>query len=157
MKIERKKMQKDKSLEIFNLFSLIRKVQGLKNQSFKDRKANGIKTAIFLFLIYEDKITQAMIVERMAVAKQTINNVIIELCEKEYIKKISDQDDKRVKILVLTEKGKIYADEFLKPLIEFNEKLYDKLGEEKINQMTKDFSDLAEILCKFNKEEIWIV
>lgn len=150
-------MQKDKSLEIFNLFSLIRKVQGLKNQSFKDRKANGIKTAIFLFLIYEDKITQAMIVERMAVAKQTINNVIIELCEKEYIKKISDQDDKRVKILVLTEKGKIYADEFLKPLIEFNEKLYDKLGEEKINQMTKDFSDLAEILCKFNKEEIWIV
>ena len=150
-------MQKDKSLEIFNLFSLIRKVQGLKNQSFKDRKANGIKTAIFLFLIYENKITQAMIVERMAVAKQTINNVIIELCEKEYIKKISDQDDKRVKILVLTEKGKIYADEFLKPLIEFNEKLYDKLGEEKINQMTKDFSDLAEILCKFNKEEIWIV
>lgn len=147
-------MKKDKSLEIFNLFSLIRKVQGLKNQSFKDRKANGIKTAIFLFLIYEDKITQAMIVERMAVAKQTINNVIIELCEKEYVKKISDQDDKRVKILVLTEKGKIYADEFLKPLIEFNEKLYDKLGEEKINQMTKDFSDLAEILCKFNKEEI---
>lgn len=147
-------MKKDKSLEIFNLFSLIRKVQGLKNQSFKDRKANGIKTAIFLFLIYEDKITQAMIVERMAVAKQTINNVIIELCEKEYIKKISDQDDKRVKILVLTEKGKIYADEFLKPLIEFNEKLYDKLGEEKISQMTKDFSDLAEILCKFNKEEI---
>lgn len=150
-------MKKDKSLEIFNLFSLIRKVQGLKNQSFKDRKANGIKTAIFLFLIYEDKITQAKIVERMAVAKQTINNVIIELCEKEYIKKISDQDDKRVKILVLTEKGKIYADEFLKPLIEFNEKLYDKLGEEKISQMTKDFSDLAEILCKFNKEEIWIV
>lgn len=150
-------MKKDKSLEIFNLFSLIRKVQGLKNQSFKDRKANGIKTAIFLFLIYEDKITQAMIVERMAVAKQTINNVIIELCEKEYIKKISDQDDKRVKILVLTDKGKIYADEFLKPLIEFNEKLYDKLGEEKISQMTKDFSDLAEILCKFNKEEIWIV
>lgn len=150
-------MEKDKSFEIFRLFSEIRKVQGLKNQSFKEMKANGIKSAIFLFLIYEDKITQAMIVERMAVAKQTINNVIIELCEKEYIKKISDQDDKRVKILVLTEKGKIYADEFLKPLIEFNEKLYDKLGEEKINQMTKDFSDLAEILCKFNKEEIWIV
>lgn len=150
-------MKKDKSLEIFNLFSLIRKVQGLKNQSFKNMKANGIKTAIFLFLIYEDKTTQAMIVERMAVAKQTINNVIIELCEKGYIKKISDQDDKRVKILVLTEKGKIYADEFLKPLIEFNEKLYDKLGEEKINQMTKYFSDLAEILCEFNKEEIWIV
>ncbi|WP_236784913.1 MarR family winged helix-turn-helix transcriptional regulator [Anaerococcus ihuae] len=147
-------MKKDKSLEIFKLFSLIRKVQGLKNQSFKDRKANGIETAIFLFLIYEEKITQAMIVERMAVAKQTINNVIIELCEKEYIKKISDKDDKRVKILVLTEKGKIYADEFLKPLIEFNEKLYDKLGEEKIDQMTKDFSDLAEILCVFNKEEI---
>ena len=147
-------MKKDKSLEIFNLFSLIRKVQGLKNQSFKNMKANGIKTAIFLFLIYEDKTTQAMIVERMAVAKQTINNVIIELCEKGYIKKISDQDDKRVKILVLTEKGKIYADEFLKPLIEFNEKLYDKLGEEKINQMTKYFSDLAEILCEFNKEEI---
>ena len=150
-------MKKDKSLEIFKLFSLIRKVQGLKNQSFKDMKANGIKTAIFLFLIYEDKITQAMIVERMAVAKQTINNVIIELCEKKYIKKVSDQDDKRVKILVLTEKGKIYADEFLKPLIEFNEKLYDKLGEEKIDQMTKDFLDLAEILCEFNKEEIWIV
>ena len=151
-------MEKDKSFEIFRLFSEIRKVQGLKNQSFKEMKANGIKSAIFLFLIYEDKITQAMIVERMAVAKQTINNVIIELCEKKYIKKVSDKDDKRVKILVFTEKVKIYADEFLKPLIDFNEKLYDKLGEEKINQMTKDFSDFAEILCEFNcefnKEEI---
>lgn len=40
-------MQEDKSLYIFKLFSVIRKVQGLNNQSFKDMKANGIKTAIF--------------------------------------------------------------------------------------------------------------
>ena len=57
-------MEKDKSFEIFRLFSEIRKVQGLKNQSFKEMKANGIKSAIFLFLIYEENITQSIIVER---------------------------------------------------------------------------------------------
>lgn len=145
-------MEKDKSFEIFRLFSEIRKVQGLKNQSFKEMKANGIKSAIFLFLIYEENITQSIIVERMAVAKQTINNIIMELCEKDYIERISDKDDKRIKILQLTEKGSLYANDFLKPIIDYNEKLYEKLGEEKINHLIKEISSLGEILCEINKE-----
>lgn len=145
-------MKKDKSFEIFRLFSEVRKVQGLKNQSFKEMKANGIKSAIFLFLIYEENITQSIIVERMAVAKQTINNIIMELCEKDYIERISDKDDKRIKILQLTEKGSLYANDFLKPIIDYNEKLYEKLGEEKINHLIKEISSLGEILCEINKE-----
>ena len=145
-------MEKDKSFEIFRLFSGVRKVQGLKNQSFKEMKANGIKSAIFLFLIYEENITQSIIVERMAVAKQTINNIIMELCEKDYIERISDKDDKRIKILQLTEKGSLYANDFLKPIIDYNEKLYEKLGEEKINHLIKEISSLGEILCEINKE-----
>ena len=145
-------MEKDKSFEIFRLFSEVRKVQGLKNQSFKEMKANGIKSAIFLFLIYEENITQSIIVERMAVAKQTINNIIMELCEKDYIERISDKDDKRIKILQLTEKGSLYANDFLKPIIDYNEKLYEKLGEEKINHLIEEISSLGEILCEINKE-----
>lgn len=145
-------MEKDKSFEIFRLFSEVRKVQGLKNQSFKEMKANGIKSAIFLFLIYEENITQSIIVERMAVAKQTINNIIMELCEKDYIERISDKDDKRIKILQLTEKGSLYANDSLKPIIDYNEKLYEKLGEEKINHLIKEISSLGEILCEINKE-----
>ncbi|MDU2583322.1 MAG: winged helix DNA-binding protein [Anaerococcus hydrogenalis] len=145
-------MEKDKSFEIFRLFSEVRKVQGLKNQSFKEMKANGIKSAIFLFLIYEENITQSIIVEKMAVAKQTINNIIMELCEKDYIERISDKDDKRIKILQLTEKGSLYANDFLKPIIDYNEKLYEKLGEEKINHLIKEISSLGEILCEINKE-----
>lgn len=145
-------MKKDKSFEIFRLFSEVRKVQGLKNQSFKEMKANGIKSAIFLFLIYEENITQSIIVERMAVAKQTINNIIMELCEKDYIERISDKYDKRIKILQLTEKGSLYANDFLKPIIDYNEKLYEKLGEEKINHLIEEISSLGEILCAINKE-----
>lgn len=145
-------MEKDKSFEIFRLFSEVRKVQGLKNQSFKEMKANGIKSAIFLFLIYEENITQSIIVERMAVAKQTINNIIMELCEKNYIERISDKDDKRIKILRLTKKGSLYANDFLKPIINYNEKLYEKLGEEKINHLIEEISSLGEILCAINKE-----
>lgn len=145
-------MEKDKSFEIFRLFSEVRKVQGLKNQSFKEMKANGIKSAIFLFLIYEENITQSIIVEKIAVAKQTINNIIMELCEKDYIERISDKDDKRIKILQLTEKGSLYANDFLTPIIDYNEKLYEKLGEEKINHLIKEISSLGEILCEINKE-----
>lgn len=145
-------MEKDKSFEIFRLFSEVRKVQGLKNQSFKEMKANGIKSAIFLFLIYEENITQSIIVERMAVAKQTINNIIMELCEKDYIERISDKYDKRIKILQLTEKGSLYANDFLKPIIDYNEKLYEKLGEKKINHLIEEISSLGEILCEINKE-----
>lgn len=147
-------MENQKSLYIFKLFSLIRKVQGLKSQSFKDMNANGIKTAIFLTLIYEKGVSQSMIVEKMAVAKQTINNIIMELCEKEYVKTVTDESDKRLKILVLTEKGKEYARNYLNPLIEFNAKLYDRLGEEKIKKMADDFSELAEILMEVNREVI---
>ena len=88
----------------------------------------------------------------MAVAKQTINNIIMELCEKDYIERISDKDDKRIKILQLTEKGSLYANDFLKPIIDYNEKLYEKLGEEKINHLIKEISSLGEILCEINKE-----
>lgn len=147
-------MKEEKSLYIFKLFSLIRKVQGLKSQSFKDMNANGIKTAIFLTLIYENGVSQSMIVNRMAVAKQTINNIIMELCEKEYVKRVTDQNDKRLKILVLTEKGRDYASDYLSPLMDLNAKLYDRLGEEKIKKMTEDFSELAEILMEVNEEVI---
>lgn len=147
-------MKEEKSLYIFRLFSLIRKVQGLKSQSFKDINANGVKTAIFLTLIYENKVSQSMIVDKMAVAKQTINNIIMELCEKEYVRRVTDESDKRLKILVLTEKGRDYAKNFLNPIIDFNAKLYDRLGEERIRKMTEDFSELAEILLEVNKEVI---
>ena len=149
-------MDKEKSLYIFKLFSSIRKVQGLKSQSFKDMNANGIKTAIFLSLIYEKKVTQSKLVAKMAVAKQTINNIIMDLCEKEYVKTVTDSNDKRIKILVLTKKGESYAKDFLKPLMEFNTILYDKLGYDRVEKMSEDFNLLAEILLKLNKEVMWI-
>lgn len=114
--------------------------------------ANGIKTAIFLSLIYEKKVTQSKLVAKMAVAKQTINNIIMDLCEKEYVKTVTDSKDKRIKILVLTKKGESYAKDFLKPLMEFNTILYDKLGDDRVEKMSEDFDLLAEILLKLNKE-----
>lgn len=118
--------------------------------------ANGIKTAIFLSLIYEKKVTQSKLVAKMAVAKQTINNIIMDLCEKEYVKTVTDSKDKRIKILVLTKKGESYAKDFLKPLMEFNTILYDKLGDDRVEKMSEDFDLLAEILLKLNKEVMWI-
>src|SRR5690625_1874197 len=117
-------MDKEKSLYIFKLFSLIRKVQGLKSQSFKDMNANGIKTAMFSSLVDENNITQSKLVAKMAVAQQTINNIITGSCEKEYVKTLTDSKDKRIKMLLLPKRGESYAKDFLKPLMEFNTTLY---------------------------------
>lgn len=144
-------MQEEKSLYMFKLFSLIWKVQGLKSQGFKDISLSSIKSAIFLTLIFDKGVSQSMIVNKMAVAKQTINNIIMELYEKGYVKTITDKSDKRLKILVLTEKGNEYAKTYLNPIIELDKKLFDKLGKDKIRKMTDDLSELAEILSEVNK------
>lgn len=145
-------MKEDKSFYIFKLFSLIMKIDGLKNCGIKRMNAYGIKAAILLTLIYEQGVSQSMIVGRMAIAKQTINNIIMELYDDGYVEAITDESDKRLKILVLTEKGKQYSKDYLKKIIEFNSYVYDRLGEDKVRYLTKDFSELADILLEINKE-----
>ena len=142
----------DKSMKIFILFRYVRKVLGLKKQAVKTMNANSIETAIFLFLIYEKNITQKKIVDRLALAKQSINNVIVDLYDKGYVESRLSKEDKRTKILVLTKNGRAYAKKLLGPLVEFNEKLYDKLGEEKLEKLYRDLEELGACIEEINEE-----
>ena len=102
--------------------------------------------------------TQKSLAEKLSAPKQTINNVIKDMEENGLIDLIQAKDDKRIRILRLTTKGKKNRDEKLSPIIEANKKMYERLGDEKV----KEISDALKLLIDsikedFEKEDEWKV
>ncbi|MGN0733722.1 MAG: MarR family winged helix-turn-helix transcriptional regulator [Emergencia sp.] len=92
-----------------------------------------------LFVLYEldhgDYITQKMIADYTGIPKQTVNTVIRGLIADEYVTLTAGKNDRREKLVVLTEKGKKYAKEVLEPLYALEERVFAVMGEERVQQM----------------------
>ena len=81
--------------------------------------------------------------------KQTVNTVIAELNKKGYIRLIPDEKDKRSKIIELTEEGVKYADSIVEPLLEYENKVLEKMGRKRVEMMIealRQYADLFEDL-----------
>lgn len=92
-----------------------------------------------LFVLYEldhgDYITQKMIADYTGIPKQTVNTVIRGLIADECVTLTAGKNDRREKLVVLTEKGKEYAKEVLEPLYALEERVFAVMGEERVQQM----------------------
>lgn len=97
---------------------------------------------LILYLLYETTAcTQKQICEDYALPKQTVNNIITELLKKGYITATPDENDKRGKVLQLTDTGKRYSEQYLIPLLEIEQTVVSKMGAEKL----QDFIDAANL------------
>lgn len=86
--------------------------------------------------------------------KQTVNNIIKSLEEDGQIELIQDENDKRIRILRLTSKGEKNRDARMKPIVESNKRIYEKLGEEKAKEIRENLKLLnATIREDFEKED----
>lgn len=137
-----------KALEVFDLFTSMKKVFGLLRDYSRNEAKNDLEAAILIFIKFHENVNQSMIVERLKVPKQTVSYTICKLEKEGSIKTESDQMDKRQKILKLTEKGEVYANKSLKPLMELHELIYDDLGDSKIEQMKADVEKLNKVIEK---------
>ena len=90
--------------------------------------------------------------------KQTVNSIILNLKENNLISMQASSYDKRVKTLVLTSKGEDEVKKITRSLSLSNQKIYDQLGEDKINAIEQDLNELIFVLEKnINEEVIWVV
>ena len=86
--------------------------------------------------------------------KQTINSIILNLKENDFIYMQASKEDKRVKTLLLTEKGAKEVKKITDSLKSSNKEIYNQLGEEKINSIKDDLNDIIEVLENIMKEDI---
>lgn len=95
----------EKSCEIFNIFSLLRKLNGLNKQRVEAFGLNNLESIILFHIDKIDDLTQKDLVNILQMPKQTVNSIIMNLKDNDLIYMRALDSDKRVKTLVLTDKG----------------------------------------------------
>lgn len=148
----------DKSYEIFIIFSMLRKLNGLNKQRVESFGLNNLESIILFHIDKIENLTQKDLVKKLQMPKQTINSIILNLKENDFIYMQASKEDKRVKTLLLTEKGENEVKRITDSLKASNKEIYDQLGEGKINSIKDDLNDIIDVLENIMKrEDIWIV
>lgn len=142
----------EKSCELFNLFSSLRKLSGLNKKRVESFGLNNVETIILFHIDRIENLTQKDLVNKLNMPKQTVNSIIMNLKENDLIYMQASTKDKRVKTLVLTANGKREVENITESLRLSNKKIYDQLGKKKIKSIEDDLDDLIEVL---EKEELW--
>ena len=143
----------DKSYEIFIIFSMLRKLNGLNKQRVESFGLNNLESIILFHIDKIENLTQKDLVKKLQMPKQTINSIILNLKENDFIYIQASKEDKRVKTLLLTEKGENEVKRITDSLKASNKEIYDQLGEEKINSIKDDLNDIIDVLENIMKRE----
>ena len=110
-------------------------------------KGKGINvTTLFILecLAEEDELyTQKILCEKLMLPKQLVNAVIKSFWEQGFVD-LKEAKDRRHKNIMLTEKGKEYAESIINPLNEADERAWDRFSQEEL-------INTAELLEKYAK------
>ncbi len=148
----------EKSCEIFNIFSLLRKLNGLNKQRVEAFGLNNIESIILFHIDKIENLTQKDLVNILNMPKQTVNSIIMNLKDNDLIYMKSIDSDKRVKKLVLTDKGAEEVANINRSLSFSNSKIYDQLGAKTIKSIEEDLNQIIKVIEEnMNEEVIWKV
>lgn len=144
----------EKLKAIINIFSLLRKANGLNRERANFYGLNDLESIILIHIGMNEKVKQKTLVNKFKAPKQTINSAIMNLKDKGYIELRTDEDDKRAKNLYLTPEGELRRREVLVPIEEANRAMYEDLGEENIREITRYLELLLDSISNnFMKED----
>ena len=144
----------EKSCEIFNIFSMLRKINGLNKQRVERFGLNNLESIILFHIDKIENLTQKDLGNKLQMPKQTINSIILNLKEHDLITMEGSEFDKRVKTLVLTKKGEDEVRKINEALSLSNQKIYDDLGETDIKLIKENLNQLIAILENNINEEV---
>lgn len=115
-------------------------------------KEHGLSSnGVFLLYSFHEEdgpCTQKMISEKWCIPKQTVNTILKDFQKKGYVEMVSMPDDKRNKLISLTETGKVYADDIIKKLHEKESYVIEKMGLDNI----KNMNDNTELFIRLFRE-----
>ena len=97
-----------------------------------------------LFVLYaldgQEAMTQKKICICTGLTKQTVNSVIRSLKKDGYIELVPGTEDRREKQIALTGKGIAYSRELLTPLLELEHRVFQIMGNDKVQQMVDNIA-----------------
>ena len=144
----------EKSCEIFNIFSLLRKLNGLNKQRVEAFGLNNIESIILFHIDKIENLTQKDLVNILNMPKQKVNSIIMNLKDNDLIYMKSIDSDKRVKKLVLTDKGAEEVANINRSLSFSNSKIYDQLGAKTIKSIEEDLNQIIKVIEENMNEEV---
>lgn len=109
--------------------------------------------AIMYELLIRGKLTQRELVNLSDLPKQSINKGIKILRDHDHITMTVDPSDKRVRFCQLTEAGRKYAYDRLRPLFELEEKTAQAMGTDKMKLLAKLSEEWSTTFWHFLSEE----
>lgn len=143
---------------MFSIFSALRCANGLNKERAKFYGLSDLETIILIHIGLMENPSQKVLSEKLGAPKQTVNNIIKSFEEEGLIELTPSEDDKRIRILKLTPKGKKNRDEKLKPINESNLRIYEKLGEKRAKEIKQALELLSTAIREdFMKEDEWKV
>lgn len=104
-------------------------------------------------LLIRGKLTQRELVNLSDLPKQSINTGIKILRDHDHITMTVDPSDKRVRFCQLTEAGRKYAYDRLRPLFELEEKTAQAMGTDKMKLLAKLSEEWSTTFWHFLSEE----
>lgn len=116
----------DKSIKAIT--SAVDRTDYLYEKWAKKLGVNNYVSRIMYMLYLSEVNRQKEMVENYGMPKQTVNTVITELQKKGYIILIPDENDKRSKIIKLTQEGINYANKIVTPLLDCEIRVLKKNG-----------------------------
>lgn len=127
--------------QIHDFNKLYYKTLGLYARLDSALGVNGFLYKVLYALAISDLHTQKDIAQSYEMPKQTINNIILSLQKQGFVEVQTSHTDKREKLIALTPSGKIYAQDFIAKYTDFEQKVYEKLGAQKLQKLIEIFSD----------------
>lgn len=123
------------------------------DQWSQDHELSDYLVVIMYELLIREKLTQKELVNLSDLPKQSINKGIKILRENGYLTMTVDPSDKRVRFCQLTEAGRKYAYDRLRPLFELEEKTAQAMGTDKMKLLAKLSEEWSTTFWHFLSEE----
>ena len=136
------------SLIDFNMY--INQIRGSWVQLAKKFNINYHEMLLLYHLYRHGSCTQKLICEYYLLPKQTVNNIVMEMKERQFIEMGFAENNRKEKVLVLTAAGEEYISQLVSSMNRVEEDMAEKMGEENLSALANLLVDYSDII----KEEI---
>ncbi len=132
------------SLIDFNMY--VNQIRGSWVQLAKKFNINYHEMLMLYHLYRYGQCTQKQICEYYLLPKQTVNNIVMDLKENDYIRLTFAENNKKEKILLLTQAGEEYITSLVSSMDKVETVMAEKMGAEKLQTMADLLVEYGEII-----------
>ena len=143
-------MEKNTKYSLIDFNMYINQIRGSWVQLAKKFNINYHEMLLLYHLYRHGSCTQKLICEYYLLPKQTVNNIVMEMKERQFIEMGFAENNRKEKVLVLTASGEEYISQLVSSMNRVEEDMAEKMGEENLSALANLLVDYSNII----REEI---